>query len=1182
MRAFTDSLHQLSEYEDIMRAMQMGKGLVTITGCIDAQKPHMIYTLGNNRKNRIIVTFHEQKAKELYEDYRFFDPSVVYYPAKDVLFYQSDIRGNLLTAERITALKAIREKESVTLITTYDALMNTMAPADQMWSSIRKIAPGDTVNLEELTADLVRMGYEKEYQVENIGQFAVRGGILDVFPLTEDNPVRIEMWGDEVDTIRSFDTESQKSIDSLEELVIYPACELVLDEAQKAAGIEALLAEAKTFSDKLRKDMKTEEAHRALSMAQELAEEWGELSITAGMDAYLSYFCAERVGLLDYFAPEDTYLFFDELTRSTERGKQTELEYAQSMEQRLEKGYILPGQMRELFGFKEIMARISRYSCVAVSALDNKTCGLTLNGAFGVHVKSVSAYNNSFELLIKDLKHYRKNGYKIILLSGSKSRAARLADDILHEDLNCFYTEDYDHELLPGQVMVCYGKVHRGYEYPILQFAVITETDIFGGEKKKKKRHRTYEGEKIQSFTDLAVGDYVVHENHGLGVYKGIEKIEVEKKVKDYIKIEYAGGSNLYILATQLELIQKYASKDARKPKLNKLGGQEWARTKTRVRGAVKEIAQDLVKLYAAREKQDGYVYGPDTVWQREFEELFPFEETEDQVLAIEATKKDMESSKIMDRLICGDVGYGKTEIAIRAAFKAVQENKQVAYLAPTTILAQQIYNTFSQRMKDFPVRVDLLCRFRSAAEQKHTIEDLKKGQVDIVIGTHRILSKDVNFKDLGLLVVDEEQRFGVTHKEKIKQLKTNVDVLTLTATPIPRTLHMSLIGIRDMSVLEEPPMDRVPIQTYVMEYNEELVREAISRELARDGQVYYVYNKVKDIDEITTKIQALVPEANVAFAHGQMRETQLEDIMYRFINGEIDVLVSTTIIETGLDISNVNTMIIHDADNMGLSQLYQLRGRVGRSNRTAYAFLMYRRNKLLKEVAEKRLAAIKEYSDLGSGFKIAMRDLEIRGAGNLLGAEQSGHMEAVGYDLYCKMLHEAVREAKGDAVEEHFDTSVDVRTDAFIPTSYIANEFQKLDIYKRIAGIENQEESEEMLEELIDRFGEPPKSVQNLLAIARMKGMAHRVYIREIVQHENELKLTMYERAKVDPTKIPELIGRNAPALRFVPDTQNPYFCYTLNSNSREKNRDVMEVLEQLLEDMSLLLCGEKAADCE
>ena len=886
------------------------------------------------------------------------------------------------------------------MITTFDALMNTMAPPQTLWDSIQRIEPGDTVVLDELVKCLVRMGYEKEYQVDTMGQFALRGGILDVFPLTEDNPVRIEMWGDEVDTIRSFDVESQKSIENLDELVIYPACELVLDDEQKQVGIEHLLKEAKSFSAKLKKEMKTEEAHRALSMAQELAEEWGELSVTAGMDAFLSYFCNERVGLLDYLDPSDSYLFFDELSRCVERGRQTEVEFAESMKQRLEKGYILLGQMKELFGLKEVMGRLERYSCIAVAALDVKTNGLKSNGQYGIHVKSVNAYNNSFELLIKDLQHYKKNSYRIILLSGSKTRAARLSEDIMNEGLNCFYTDDYDHELLPGQIMVCYGKVHKGYEYPILQFAVITETDIFGAERKKKKRHRTYEGEKIQSFTALNIGDYVVHENHGLGVYRGIEKIE------DYIKIEYAGGSNLYILATQLELIQKYAGKDARKPKLNKLGGQEWGRTKTKVRGAVREIAQDLVKLYAAREEQNGYVYGPDTVWQREFEELFPFEETEDQVLAIEATKKDMESHKIMDRLICGDVGYGKTEIAIRAAFKAVQENKQVAYLAPTTILAQQIYNTFSQRMKDFPVRVDLLCRFRTAAEQKKSIEDLRKGQVDIIVGTHRILSKDVQFKDLGLLIVDEEQRFGVAHKEKIKQLKTNVDVLTLTATPIPRTLHMSLIGIRDMSVLEEPPMDRVPIQTYVMEYNEELVREAISRELARQGQVYYVYNKVKDIDEVTTKIQALVPEANVAFAHGQMHEKQLEDIMYRFINGEIDVLVSTTIIETGLDISNVNTMIIHDADNMGLSQLYQLRGRVGRSNRTAYAFLMYRRNKMLKEVAEKRLAAIKEYSDLGSGFKIAMRDLEIRGAGNLLGAEQSGHMEAVGYDLYCKMLH--------------------------------------------------------------------------------------------------------------------------------------------------------------------------------
>lgn len=1171
MRAFIEPLEELSGYEEMTRALQK-PGLVTVSGCTDAQKPHMIHALGRVRKNRIIVTFHEQRAKELYEDYRFFDPTAVYYPPKDVLFYQSDVRGNLLTAERLTALKAVHEQESVTLITTFDAFMNTMAPAKQMWDSILHLAPGDTVDLEELVAQLVRMGYEKEYQVDNIGQFALRGGILDVFPLTDENPVRIEFWGDEVDMIRSFDVESQKSIENLESLTIYPACELVLSKEKKEAGIEVFLKEAEGFSAKLRKEMKTEEAHRALSMAQELAEEWGELSMTAGMDAFLSYFTEERTGLLDYFNPDETFLFFDELSRSAERGKQTELEFSESMKQRLEKGYILPGQMKELFGFREIMGRLERYSCIAVSALDVKTCGLVSNGQFAIHVQSVNAYNNSFELLIKDLKQYKKKGYRIILLSGSRTRAKRLAEDILREDLNCFYAEDYNHTVLPGQIMVCYGKVHRGYEYPILQFAVITETDIFGAEKKKKKRHRTYEGEKIQSFTALNVGDYVVHENHGLGIYRGIEKIEVDHKVKDYIKIEYSGGSNLYILATQLELIQKYAGKDARRPKLNKLGGQEWTKTRGRVRGAVREIAQDLVKLYAARESKAGYVYGPDTVWQREFEELFPFEETEDQELAIEATKRDMESPKIMDRLICGDVGYGKTEIAIRAAFKAVQENKQVAYLAPTTILAQQIYNTFAQRMKDFPVRVDLLCRFRSAAEQKRTITDLKKGQVDIVVGTHRILSKDVAFKDLGLLVVDEEQRFGVAHKEKIKQLKTNVDVLTLTATPIPRTLHMSLIGIRDMSVLEEPPLDRMPVQTYVMEYNEEMVREAVTRELARDGQVYYVYNRVKDIDEVAMKLQALVPEAEVAFAHGQMPESQLEDIMYRFINGEIDVLVSTTIIETGLDISNVNTMIIHDADNMGLSQLYQLRGRVGRSNRTAYAFLMYRRNKILKEVAEKRLASIREYSDLGSGFKIAMRDLEIRGAGNLLGAEQSGHMEAVGYDLYCKMLNQAVKEARGDKVEESFDTSVDIQVNAYIPPSYIASESQKLDMYKRIAGVETEEEAEDMIAELIDRFGEPPKSVENLLAVAKLKGKAHRIYIKEIVQQEKNLKISMYERANVDLAKIPELVTDCAPALKFVADAKTPYFSYLLEVNSKEKNRGILEVLDELLGKMQIL----------
>ena len=672
-----------------------------------------------------------------------------------------------------------------------------------------------------------------------------------------------------------------------------------------------------------------------------------------------------------------------------------------------------------VFAVEEIIEKMNQYSSIAFTTLESKCGTFHVRRTYSLQTKGVNPYNNSFEMLTLDLKRLKRNGYRVILLSGSRTRARRLAEDLRDYELSSYYSETLEKEVQPGEILVTYGHVTEGYEYPMLKFVVIAESDIFGRKKKKRKKKHSYEGQKIRDFTELKVGDYVVHENHGLGVYEGIEKIQVDKVTKDYMKIRYAGDSALYILATQLDMIQKYAGADAKKPKLNKLGTAQWQKTKSQVRSAVKLVAKDLVELYAARQQADGYVYEPDTVWQKEFEEMFPFEETEDQLQAIEDTKHDMESHKIMDRLICGDVGFGKTEIAIRAAFKAVQEGKQVVYLVPTTILAQQHYNNFVQRMKEFPVRVDLLCRFRTSTEQKKTIEDLKKGLVDIVIGTHRVLSKDVQYKDLGLLIIDEEQRFGVTHKEKIKKLRENIDVLTLTATPIPRTLHMSLIGIRDMSVLEEAPMDRMPIQTYVMEYNDEMVREAIERELARNGQVYYVYNRVSDIADVADKVQKLVPDANVMFAHGQMNERQLEDIMYDFINGEIDVLISTTIIETGLDISNANTMIIHDADRLGLSQLYQLRGRVGRSNRMAYAFLLYRRDKLLKEVAEKRLAAIREFTELGSGFKIAMRDLEIRGAGNLLGAEQHGHMEAVGYDLYCKMLNEAVKQEKGEMDED-------------------------------------------------------------------------------------------------------------------------------------------------------------------
>ena len=1164
MRAFVEPILQMGQYPQLKKALSQ-KGLFPVTGCIDSQKSHLIYAAGNGRAHKLVVTFHEQRARELADELSFYDASTVFYPAKDVLFYQSDIRGNMLTSERIKALKMIEESKQITVVTTFDALMNTMA-IDGFLNAILMLSVGQSVMLDEIQKTLVRMGYEKEYQVENMGQFAMRGGILDVYPLTEDNPIRIEFWGDEIDSIRTFDAESQKSITNLDDIMIYPASELVLTEEDLESGIEKIQEETERIYEQYRSEFKTEEAHRLRQHSEELIEEWRELSVYSGIDAYLSYFCERPSSLLQLFDAKDTTIFFDELARCIERGDSTETEFAESMKQRLALGYILPGQMRELYSCKETLARCMSFACISLAALDNKSHGFKLTGELDLHVKSISGYSSSFELLVKDIRQYSKNHYRMILMSNSRTRAKRLCEDLLNEGISAFYTEDYDHELPEGMVMVCRGSLSRGFEYPVLRFAIITESDIFGSQhaKKKKKRVRAYEGEAISSFSDLSVGDYVVHENHGLGVYQGIEKIEVDHTIKDYIKIQYAGSSNLYILATQLDLIQKYAGKDAKKPKLNKLGGQEWERTKSRVRGAVKEIAADLVRLYALRESNTGFVYGEDTPWQKEFEELFPYEETEDQLSAIADTKRDMESTKIMDRLICGDVGYGKTEIAIRAAFKAAQEGKQVAYLAPTTILAQQVYNNFAERMKEFPVRVDLLCRFRSAAQQKQSIADLRKGQVDIIVGTHRLLSKDVVFKDLGLLIIDEEQRFGVAHKEKIKQMKTNIDVLTLTATPIPRTLHMSLIGIRDMSVLEEPPMDRLPIQTYVLEYNDELVREAILRELARDGQVYYVYNRVRDIADVAARIQSLVPDASVAYAHGQMKETELERIMYSFINGEIDVLVSTTIIETGMDISNVNTMIIHDADNMGLSQLYQLRGRIGRSNRTAYAFLMYRRNKFLKEVAEKRLAAIKEYSDLGSGFKIAMRDLEIRGAGNLLGAEQSGHMEAVGYDLYCKMLNEAVKVEKGIVPEERFETSIDIETDAYIPSSYIANEYQKLDIYKRIAGVETQEESEEMTEELIDRFGDPPNAVMNLLRIACLKAQCHKAYIEDITQRGESVKITMYEKAQIDVAKIPELLEKFS-GLKFVPDKQKPYFTYQIGVNSRESAKDILETLENM-----------------
>ena len=1106
MKAFMTPLQGLAEFEQIKEKSKTNKGILLVSGCMESQKSHLMYGLSGIAPYRLILAEDERRAREIYEDYRFYDRKVYSYPAKDLLFFQADIHGNLLIRQRMKVIKALLEEKELTVVTSIDGCMDFLESLEKIKEQLIHYESDSTVDTEQLKNQLVALGYERVGQVEMPGQFSVRGGIVDIYCLTEENPWRIELWGDEIDSIRSFDPESQRSLENLEELTIYPAVEHTGD-----------------------KDM---------------------------------------VSFLDYFPEERTIIFLDEPNRLTEKGGAVEEEYRQSRMHREEKGSRnLPENW--LCSFEQLQKELNKRNCISVCALEPKQAGWKVREKFYLEVKSISAYNNSFELLVKDLHQYKKQGYRIALLSGSRTRAERLAKDLQEEGLAAFYGQDYDREICPGEIMVVYGHAKKGFEYPLIKFAVMTESDIFGQEQKKKKKKKNYSGSRIQDFAELSIGDFVVHEKHGLGIYRGIEKVEVDRIVKDYIKIEYRGGSNLYIPATQLDCLQKYSGADASKaPKLNKLGTQEWNKTKSKVRGAVKNIAKELVELYAVRQEKEGYVCGPDTVWQREFEEMFPYEETEDQLSAIEDAKRDMESTRIMDRLICGDVGYGKTEVALRAAFKEVQESRQVAYLAPTTILAQQIYNTFVQRMKEFPVRVELLCRFRTPAQQKKAIEDLKKGQVDVIIGTHRILSKDVQFKNLGLLIVDEEQRFGVTHKEKIKQLKKDVNVLTLTATPIPRTLHMSLIGIRDMSVLEEPPMDRMPIQTYVMEYDEETVREAINRELRRGGQVYYVYNRVTDIADVALRIAKLVPDARVDFAHGQMSERELENVMYSFVNGDIDVLVSTTIIETGLDISNVNTMIIHDSDRYGLSQLYQLRGRIGRSNRTAYAFLMYRKNVMLKETAEKRLAAIREYTDLGSGFKIAMRDLELRGAGNLLGAQQHGHMNAVGYDLYCKMLNEAVKEAKGIHTMEDFETSVDLNVDAYIPDSYISNEFQKLDIYKRIAGIETQQDYDDMLEELLDRFGEPGKAVLNLLAIAKLKAIAHQGYVTEIKQTGKTVRFTLYEKARLNTEGFPALMQKYRRGLQFK-NEQEPKFILEPQGNLILALTEFAEELKSMAENM-------------
>ena len=1103
MSRFRNPLQALDVYRALTEKLRRREGPVLVSGLADAAKGQFAEALGDERYPlKLLVSYDEVRARELQEDLQSFGADALLYPAKDLLFFAADVRSNELSALRIDIRRRIAESGSGFVVTTIDGLMDKLEAPERFLRRCLRITASDRLQLSETVKELSALGYERTAEVDGRGQFSVRGGILDVFPVTGDAPVRIELWDDEIDSMRYFDAETQRSTEPAEEIRIYPAQEELL----------------------------------------------------GGSDSFLRY-----------FSGDNSLLILDEPARLRERAREVEREYLESAEGKAETQQAAEAIVTADLLFEDLQS--SRTVCLA--GLDTRLPDFKIRSEFSIAAKSVASFPGNFDLLLEDLRRYRRERWAVILMTPSRTRARRLAENLRSYELSAYCPDEDTDELPaaePGSILLLQGKLHRGFEYPLLRFALLAESDLFGRRKEKKSRKRKAEqaGSRISALSELAVGDYVVHEENGLGIYRGVEKIETDGVARDYIKIEYKDGDNFYVPATRLDAIQKYASAEAVVPKLNRLGSPEWSRTKTRVKRAVREIAKELVTLYAARLKEKGHRYGPDTVWQTEFEELFPYAETGDQLQAIADVKEDLEEGKIMDRLVCGDVGYGKTEIALRAAFKVVQEGYQVIFLVPTTILAQQHYNNFSQRLKDFPVRIDLLCRFRSAAEQKKTLADFSRGTVDILIGTHRVLSKDIKPHKLGLLIIDEEQRFGVAHKEKVKQLRKDVNVLTLSATPIPRTLHMSLAGIRELSVLSEPPQDRQPVQTYVMEQSPVIVREAVQRELNRGGQVYYVCNKISRLPEIAAQLAAELPDAEVAYAHGKMQERELERIMLDFMNGEIDVLVTTTIIETGLDIPNVNTIIIEQADRFGLSQLYQLRGRVGRSSRIGYAFLLYQRGKLLREEAEKRLRAIREFTELGSGIRIAMRDLEIRGAGNVLGAEQHGHMQAVGYDLYCKLLNQAVRRLTGQEAAEEEETvraTVEAEASAYIPDSYVKSEEQKLDLYQRIALIQNEEDEREMQDELIDRFGDMPIEVTNLLLIARIRAAAEKVRASEVKVKRESARITMAETAVLDTEKLPALLSDYAGHLSVRP-ARPVEFLLTKQSTRRAEDAMLRETL--------------------
>ncbi len=1143
------------------------KGIINISGISESRCAPVISHILKEEGQSLIVTASSARAGRLASDLSFFsEREILVLPAEDQVFLRYEAKNHDQLIERLKILKALRTKEDCIVIAPVSAAVKKITPHKNFESSSMKISLGDDLDLGKVKESLVKLGYERMELVDTKGQFSLRGGILDIFTPDSELPYRIELFDTEVDSIRNFDIETQRSVENLQFVEIYPAEHMLADKGifEEAAKLlhREYTAQAKRL---LKKGDDFEEAATHLEKRRdELCEYITNVSNLQLLENYLHYFYEETEYLWDYM--EGGTIIIDDPDRICEYLDARSTETKDDFKIFLERGQVIPKDMELLSGREDFYKIYQKESVYVLTPFAKAIKGVEhLTAVHSAQSRQMVEFGGRMELLEAELKNYAKKQYKIVIAASSKERIGNLREFAQRIGLD-------------EKIIFAEGTLSAGMDFPEEKICYISENDIFSGQnlQRKKRKKKKTKSEQIKSFADMRSGDFVVHENHGIGKFLGLEQLSVQGEQKDYLKIKYAGNDMLYVPVEQMDMIQKYIGSDGASPKINKLSGGEWKATKAKAKAAIAEMAQELLKLYAQRKMQKGHAFCEDTVWQKEFEEAFPYTETDDQLRSIEEIKEDMERPQAMDRLLCGDVGFGKTEVAARALFKCIADGKQAAVLVPTTILANQHYYTLKERFEQFPLKVEMLSRFRSEKQQEQIIDALGRGQVDLVIGTHRLLSSDVKFKDLGLLVVDEEQRFGVAHKEKIKQMKQNIDVLTLSATPIPRTLNMSLTGIKDMSVIEEPPEERYPVQTYVLEQEDFMIREIITRELDRGGQVFVVYNRVRGINKLADNIRSLVPEARVCVGHGQMNEHALEDVMLSFINGEHNVMVATTIIESGIDISNANTMIIIDADKYGLSQLYQLRGRVGRSNRMAYAYLMYQKDKVLTEIAEKRLKAIKEFTEFGAGFKVAMRDLEIRGAGNLLGSEQSGHMMNIGYELYCKLVDDAIRALQGEVVNDNQEEiSVELAVTANIPTWYIENETLKLQMYKKIATVRNEGDEDEIIDEMMDRFGDVPRETLNLIRISRIRSMAENLAVSRIYEQQGKVIVAFGEKNPLNGyalMNVSEAFGMRT----FVHGGVEPYIRLTVKPT--EKLKDTVKLLQILQEQKSVKPAGVKA----